>query len=249
MASCSDNAFNWMTKAMKHRYERKVHTLGPDKKDESQTKALNRIITWVHTGNESIITCEAYSRHAEIIDNDLGLKDAKSLSTPITKIEVEANDELLDEYQATRYKSLTARANHVVADRPGIQLVCREFSTYMVKPTKSSWEKRQRLGKYLKGKIRFVHQYAKFDKKWSMITYTVANLAGDKTSRKSTSGGYISIGIHFIESWSKIQAIIALSSAESELYAAVTATTGCLGIKSVAEDFNIEIDAAVMAAA
>ena len=51
-----------------------------------------------------------------------------------------------------------------------------------------------------------------------MSVYTDSDWAGDKISRKSTSGGIAFVGPHAIKSWSTNQTIIALSSAEAELY-------------------------------
>ena len=68
--------------------------------------------------------------------------------------------------------------------------------------------------------------------------HTDANWAGDKVNRKSTSGGVIQIGEHFIKSWSKNQTLIALSSAESELYACVKATAEGLGVMSMLSDWG-----------
>ena len=45
------------------------------------------------------------------------------------------------------------------------------------------------------------------------------DVAGDRIARRSTSGGLMQIGTHLIQSWSGTQAVIALSSAEAELYA------------------------------
>ena len=61
-------------------------------------------------------------------------------------------------------------------------------------------------------------------------SYTDANLAGDKKTRKSTSGGAMLIGNKWVKSWSKRQTLIATSSAEPELYASVKLTFESRGI-------------------
>ena len=45
-------------------------------------------------------------------------------------------------------------------------------------------------------------------------------------------------GTHYIKSWSKTQALVALSSAESELYAIVKASSETLGVMSILQDMN-----------
>ena len=65
--------------------------------------------------------------------------------------------------------------------------------------------------------------------------------AGDKVTRKSTSGGTIRNGKHLLQHWSKLQATIALSSGEAELNAAVKGTSEVIGLKEMLEDLGIEI--------
>ena len=72
-----------------------------------------------------------------------------------------------------------------------------------------------------------------------MITlYTDSDWAGDKGTRKSTSGGVLLIGSHFIKSWSKGQSLIALSSAEAELYSILKGVSEALGYASMHADWG-----------
>ena len=57
-------------------------------------------------------------------------------------------------------------------------------------------------------------------------------------TRKSTSGGVILWGKALVKSWSRTQALIALSSGESELAAVAMAVAEGLGMKSVLADFD-----------
>ena len=74
-------------------------------------------------------------------------------------------------------------------------------------------------------------------------TFTDANWAGCRRTRKSTSGGVIVVGTHLIQSRAKTQATIAKSSAESELYGIVRGTCEALGFISLAEDLGSEMTA------
>ena len=69
--------------------------------------------------------------------------------------------------------------------------------------------------------------------------------AGDQVSRKSTSGGVCRVGRHVIKTWLSTQHIIALSSAEVELYALLKCTCQTLGIVNLALDFGIQLKATV----
>ena len=65
-----------------------------------------------------------------------------------------------------------------------------------------------------------------------------ADWAGCRESRKSITGGCIQIGEHTIKGWSKTQSLVALSSGESELYAALKAAAEGLGTMSVLSDLG-----------
>ena len=69
--------------------------------------------------------------------------------------------------------------------------------------------------------------------------YSDAYWGGDKATRRSVSAGVIMRGGHCLEVWTKKQQVVALSSAESELYAAVKTASEGLGIQSVAKDLGI----------
>ena len=58
--------------------------------------------------------------------------------------------------------------------------------------------------------------------------------AGCKTTRRSTSGGCLMVGGHLIKSYSRTQSIVALSSAEAELYGMVEGVTRAKGLRTLA---------------
>ena len=65
-----------------------------------------------------------------------------------------------------------------------------------------------------------------------------ANWAGCRRTRKGTSGGCAMLGYHCIKAWSKTQALIAKSSAESELYGIAKASTEALGMLRLVEELG-----------
>ena len=100
----------------------------------------------------------------------------------------------------------------------------------MSKPNNAGWQKFKRLGRYLVGRPRLVICYD-WQKPLEHITANSdSDWAGDKRNRKSTSGGIVRIGTHYIKSWSKNQSVIALSSAEAELYAIIKTASETLGL-------------------
>ena len=79
------------------------------------------------------------------------------------------------------------------------------------------------------------------------MTYTDSDWAGCRDTGKSTSGGIVMIGSHYIRGWSKNQNSITLSSAEAELVAMVKASTEAIGIMAMAKDLGKELKTEVYA--
>ena len=171
----------------------------------------------------------------------MNLRLAKSLATAGTD-ELDYSDskgEALNSHYSSIYRSVVAKANYLAADRSDVHFAVKECAKGMSNPTEGDWTKLKRLGRYLKGKPRVVVHYAWQEATSKVTVFSDANWAGDKQSRKSTSGGAILVGEHWIKSWSKSQSTIARSSAESELYACIKATSEGLGFMSLMKDFGM----------
>ena len=87
----------------------------------------------------------------------------------------------------------------------------------------------------------FAWQYQTKD----MKVYADSNFAGCKMTRKSTSGGCIMLGKHYIRGWSKTQAVISLSSGEAELTGIVRGTCEAIGARSISKDLGSELEGMV----
>ena len=69
----------WFREKIKTKFEVKLRgMLGPSSKDASEITILNRVVSWDRNG----ITYKADPRHVDIVINELGLKDAKAVSSP-----------------------------------------------------------------------------------------------------------------------------------------------------------------------
>ena len=180
---------------------------------------------------------------------DLGLDSCNPVVTPGENDEPVTKDceEKLSEDQASKYKSVVARANDLALDRPEIQFATKECAKAMSTPTVADMRRLKRLGRYLKGHPRTTHEFPWQTWVSELAVNMDANWAGDKRTRKSTSGGCIQIGKHLIKSWSKSQSLVALSSAESELYATIKSAAEALGIMSILKDLGMEFNAKVFA--
>ena len=78
-----------------------------------------------------------------------------------------------------------------------------------------------------------------------LVTYVDSDWAGDRVSRKSTSGGMIFRGHHLVKSWSSNQHVVALSSGEAELYALTKGAAQTLGMVSMGKDMGESLQAVV----
>ena len=71
-----------------------------------------------------------------------------------------------------------------------------------------------------------------------MTIYSDTDWGGCRKTRRSTSGGLILRGPHYIRSWSNTQATVALSSAEAELGGIVKASAEGIGIRNIGRDLG-----------
>ena len=71
--------------------------------------------------------------------------------------------------------------------------------------------------------------------------FSDSDWAGDKTTRRSTSGGMAVLAGGLLKSWSSTQGTVAMSSGEAEYYAMVKAAAEGLGIQALAKDLGLQL--------
>ena len=147
---------------------------------------------------------------------------------------------------ATTYRGHVARANFLSADRPDIGYAVKELSRGMSKPNASDWNNLVHLARYLKGSPRAVTYYNFQTECYGVQIYTDSDWAGCKRTRRSTSGGCVMRGSHFLKAWCKTQGLIALSSGEAELYALVKATAEGMGIAAIFKDIGRDTKVSIL---
>ena len=231
----------WMEEELGKAYEIKTQKFGLAKGWERQGKVLNRIVTCTDDG----WTIEADPRHAELIVEQLGVTEARTVVSP--GIDGAAEDDEEDDVDIvgldlTRFRGVAARCNYLSFDRPDMQFATKEICREMCKPTTGGLRRLRRIGCYLKGAKRLVWDFKMQDDIDTLDVYTDSDWAGCRRSRKSTSGGAIMRGGHCIKAWSKTQALIAKSSGEAELYAVVRGATEALGMATLAKDMGKKVE-------
>ena len=161
------------------------------------------------------------------------------------KVEALKPEEELDGDDIRRYRALAARMNYISIDRPDVQFCLKDACREMSRPTVRALRKLERIESYLQGTSRLIWNY-----RWQIAIGTQdifgdANWAQCKRTRKSTSGGTSMVGARCIKTWSKAQAIVAKSSAESELYGLVRASCEALGLQTLQEDLGRVVNSRV----
>ena len=71
--------------------------------------------------------------------------------------------------------------------------------------------------------------------------YSDSDWAGEKITRRSTTGGIASWGASILKSWSNRQSVIARSSGEAEYYALGKGLSEGMGIRAIAADFGWDL--------
>ena len=91
--------------------------------------------------------------------------------------------------EASLYRGIAARLNHLAQDRTDIQYACKDASRRMARPSLCDCPALKRIGRYLKGVPGYIQLFA-----WQALpdvvdTYIDSDWAGCKSTCRSTSGG------------------------------------------------------------
>ena len=122
------------------------------------------------------------------------------------------------------YRRLVGQCLWLSSVRRDIAYAVKELSKFVHAPTQEDRARGQHLLRYLVGtKDEMIHLCPTKTNTFTVVAYTDADLAGCTASRKSTSGGCLSLNGSIIHSWAKQQETIADSSGESEFIALVYA--------------------------
>ena len=95
-------------------------------------RVLNRVVRWTPDGWE----VEPDQRHADLIVQEMGMLEAKPVSTP-GETESRRDDQEaqpLNEKMTSRFRSIAARANYLAADRTDLMYSVKEICRGMANP-------------------------------------------------------------------------------------------------------------------
>lgn len=146
---------------------------------------------------------------------ETGMVDCKPANTPIVtnhSLQIHEGEPAQDR---ERYRSMVGKLIYLTHTRPDIAYAVGIVSRFMHCPQKAHMEAILRILRYLKGTADRGVLFKKNDHH-KIQTYTDADWAGDRDSRKSTSGYFTLVGGNLVTWKSKKQKVVALSSAEAE---------------------------------
>lgn len=210
-----------------------------DQEDEppvvQEARILNRVIRVGKEGWEY----EADQRHRDLIIEQLGLKEARSVAAPgVNDQDWEELELPLNQKDHTEFRRVAARANYLALDRPDIAYAVKEVCRGMAAPQVRHARQLKRIGRYLIGSPRMVWSY-KWQQEEGITAYSDSDWAGCKRTARSTTGGVILRGEHCLKAFSVTQRRVTLSSAEAELGAAVKVAAEVKGMEQLGEGLGV----------
>ena len=240
VSSGSPEDLKWFETVLRAKYCITTTFIGEDPKFEKQATVLNRLVRW-QPGEG--VTIEADPRHVEILIDSTEVQNERTLTVTGERDAGNTRDnaENLTAPLVSKYRADIARLNYLATDRPDLMYAVKELARKMATPSVIDAERVRRLVRYLKGRPRAVAWYRYQDMPRHVDGYTDSDWAGCRVTRRSTSGGCIMYGSHYLKGWSRTQSVRALSSAEAELYGIVKTSAEIMGIASIFKDFGTEV--------
>ena len=184
-----------------------------------------------------------HPRHIEQLMKLTGIKaTSKPKRVPGHAAIDEADDsEKLDDVEASEYRSGVGILLYLAIDLPHAQHAIRHMSTGMSSPTKQLKDILRHLVSFLFGTkdlqlcldfrgddVGLHHCYTQHGNEVHLEVFSDSDWGSNKQHRKSVSAGYICCGTALLYSSSRTQRVVALSSAEAEVYSA--SSSACDGI-------------------
>jgi hypothetical protein len=227
---------------MERWYEIKIRAvMGPGPQDDKKVTILNRTIWW----EVDKITYEGDDKNVKRVIEEMGLQgDSKGVDVPVGKESEDGEESVaLGTSEAARFRRIAATINYIALDRPDLQFTASVLGRSMSKPTEKSWMALKRAARYLvkHPRMQYVYHRTTVEEVQEMVGYSDSDWAGCKGTRRSMSGGVVTLGGGTLKSWSNRQGSVALSSGEAEYYAIVKLVAELMGIKALASDLGWEV--------
>ena len=96
----------------------------------------------------------------------------------------------------------------------------------------------KRVCRYIKGRPRYAQSYEYRGEAQELVVQTDSDWASCKAIRRSNAGGWVFRGRHLPHLWCRVQARVALSTGEAELYAQNQGLQELLSMKCLMEELR-----------
>jgi hypothetical protein len=171
------------------------------------------------------------------------MQNAKLVSTPLashfklTKEMCPKTQEEIEYMSRVPYSSAVGSLMYaMVCTRPDIAHAVGVVSRYMNNPGKEHWEAVKWILRYLRGTAN--HALCFGGSETVLQGYVDSDMAGDKDSRRSTTGYVFTIGGTTVSWISKLQKVVALSTTEAEYVAATEASKEMIWLQRFMEELG-----------
>ena len=201
--------------------EFKLKDLGPVKSLLGYEIAYDRQKGEMRLGQRQLVN-ELLEKH--------GMADCHAVSTPIEPGQdlhaaVDTESAIEPRCDRTKYQEIIGSLNFLATrTRPDLSFSVGLLARYSNDPTEAHFAVAKRILRYLRGTVDYALQYRASDAH-AMIAYTDADYAGDKESRRSTSGCIFMLARGAISWFSRRQSITATSTMEAEYTALAQGTS------------------------
>lgn len=177
----------------------------------------------------------------EALLKSLDLWDIKTVDTPMSDKDI---GDIPKEHEAlasfkTKYQSAIGSIMYgMLGTRPDIAYAVSVVSRYSSNPTETHWKAVQRILRYIKGTLNYQLVFEGPLRK--LVGYSDSDWAGDKSTRRSTSGFIFNIGSGAISWSSKRQPTVALSTCEAEYIGQTQATKEAIFLRNLLNEIHPE---------
>ena len=174
------------------------------------------------------------------------MHNSRPVNTPGTAaLKTTTDDTALTPDEHKQYRRAVGKLQWMTYTRPDICYATKELARDLTAPTAHSQLKLKHLLRYLQGtrSLNYIVRPASMPtlKEIQIDVYTDADWAGCPATRKSTTGFVIQVAGNTVHFGSRTQSVVALSSAESELYAIGTGATEALHVKNFLQEATSSI--------
>jgi hypothetical protein len=184
--------------------------------------------------------------YIDMVLDKFGMADCKPVLTPMGGTLTKTNDK--ESKPDSEYMKLVGSLLYAaLVTRPDIAFAVQSLGKHLQRSNEEHWIAAKRVLRYLKGTREVGLKYqGNSTGSFTLVGYADADYAGDKDNRRSTSGYIFTLShgdeINTIDWRAKQQEVVALSSAESELISACSATQSAVYIRQLLMDLGFKRD-------